>query len=251
MEQTTWPTLWGCQSYDFDKIQDTLVDNNIECMENRLSINLGLGSASFLVNLPYRTVRFESFHRIFIVFSYEPNQEQIGQKGILDITKPTHNTNAIFAAQWIHFAMRLNPDIPKYLQVLIGWLEKGNSLMDEEIFLHVAIFFLVKEGYIPSLESIVEKHRELPPPELYADQIRPIQRKFTRFSKIFACKLFLVEVVASDFFQFIKGFNVEEGYMNTYTGDIGLKIESEDIIDNSGLTVLHPYYSNITLLPFK
>ena len=39
--------------------------------------------------------------------------------------------------------------------------------------------------------------------------------------------------------------------MNTYTGDIGLKIESEDIIDNSGLTVLHPYYSNITLLPFK
>merc|ERR1711990_51346 len=90
LEQTTWPTLWGCQSYDFDKIQDTLVDNNIECMENRLSINL----------------------------------EQIGQKGILDITKPTHNTNAIFAAQWIHFAMRLNPDIPKYLQVLIGWLEK-------------------------------------------------------------------------------------------------------------------------------
>ena len=64
-------------------------------------------------------------------------------------------------------------------------------------------------------------------------------------------KIFLVEVVASDFFQFIQGFNVEEGYMNTYTGDIGLKIESEDIIDNSGLTVLHPYYSNITLLPFK
>ena len=60
-----------------------------------------------------------------------------------------------------------------------------------------------------------------------------------------------VEVVASNFFQFIQGFNVEEGYMNTYTGDIGLKIESEDIIDNSGLTVLHPYYSNITLLPFK
>ena len=110
-----------------------------------------------------------------MIFLYEPSQDQIGQKGTLDITKPTHNTNAIFAAQWIHFAMRLNPDIPKYLQVLIGWLEKGNSLMDEEIFLHVAIFFLVKEGYIPSLESIVEKHRELPPPELYADQIRPIQ----------------------------------------------------------------------------
>ena len=75
--------------------------------------------------------------------------------------------------------MRLNPEIPKYLQVLIGWLEKGNSFMDEEIFLHVAIFFLVKEGYIPSLESIVVKHRELPPPELYADEVRPLQRKFT------------------------------------------------------------------------
>ena len=46
LEQTTWPTLWGCQSYDFDKIQDTLVDNNIEYIEkeNRLSINLGFGS---------------------------------------------------------------------------------------------------------------------------------------------------------------------------------------------------------------
>ena len=64
-------------------------------------------------------------------------------------------------------------------------------------------------------------------------------------------KLFLVEAVAAKFFKFIQGFNVEEGYMNTYRGDIGLKIESEDIIDNSGLTVLHPYYSNITLLPFK
>ena len=188
---------------------------------------------------------------ISMVFLYEPSQDQIGQNGTLDFTKPTHNTNAIFAAQWIHFAMRLNPDIPKYLQVLIGWLEKGNSFMDEEIFLHVAIFFLVKEGYIPSLESIVEKHRELPPPELYADEVRPLQRKFPRFSKLFACNICSVEVVASNFFQFIQGFNVEEGYMNTYTGDIGLKIESEDIIDNSGLTVLHPYYSNITLLPFK
>ena len=75
--------------------------------------------------------------------------------------------------------MRLNPEIPKYLQVLIGWLEKGNSFMDEEIFLHVAIFFLAKEKYIPSLESIVENHRELPPPELYADEVRPLQCKFT------------------------------------------------------------------------
>ena len=53
LEQNTWPTLWGCQSYDFDKVQDTLVDNNIEYIEkeNRLSINLGLGSQSFSSSL--------------------------------------------------------------------------------------------------------------------------------------------------------------------------------------------------------
>ena len=70
LEQTTWPTLWGCQSYDFDKIQDTLVDNNIEYMEkeNRLSINLGLGSASFPINLPNGSIRIlrKNIYRILM-----------------------------------------------------------------------------------------------------------------------------------------------------------------------------------------
>ena len=44
LEQTNWPTLWRCQSHDFDQIQDTLVDNNIEYMEkeNHLSGDIGL-----------------------------------------------------------------------------------------------------------------------------------------------------------------------------------------------------------------
>ena len=41
--------------------------------------------------------------------------------------------------------------------------------------------------------------------------------------------------------------------MNTYNGEIGRKSDSQEdeIIMSSGLTVLHPYYTHITLLPFS
>ena len=53
------------------------------------------------------------------------------------------------------------------------------------------------------------------------------------------------------FVEFVREFDEQNCYMNTYTGEIGQKSESIDIEGNTGLTVLHPYYSNITLLPFQ
>ena len=35
--------------------------------------------------------------------------------------------------------------------MLLGWLRQGGSAMDEEIFVHVAIFYLSSNGYIPTL----------------------------------------------------------------------------------------------------
>ena len=37
--------------------------------------------------------------------------------------------------------------VTNYLQVLLGWLRQGGSAMDEEIFIHVAIFYLSKLGF--------------------------------------------------------------------------------------------------------
>ena len=62
---------------------------------------------------------------------------------------------------------------------------------------------------------------------------------------------FLVETAAGDFVKFVRTFDMANCYMNTYTGEIGQKSESIDVESNTGLTVLHPYYSNITLLPFQ
>ena len=44
-----------------------------------------------------------------------------------------------------------SPQVTNYLQVLLGWLRQGGSAMDEEIFVHVAIFYLSCNGYIPTL----------------------------------------------------------------------------------------------------
>ena len=49
--------------------------------------------------------------------------------------------------------------------------------MDEEIFLHVAVFFLVKNNIIPPLESIVSNYRELPRPSEITDQISSFERE--------------------------------------------------------------------------
>ena len=35
--------------------------------------------------------------------------------------------------------MRLNPDIPKYLQVLIGWLEKENSFTSKLMLVDLSL----------------------------------------------------------------------------------------------------------------
>ena len=94
----------------------------------------------------------------------------------LSISRPTHNTNAILSAQWISFVARLDPTVASYLQVLLGWLRQGGSAMDEEIFVHVAIFYLTKHGFIPTLESIVAEHRHLPAPKDYG-LLREIKRK--------------------------------------------------------------------------
>jgi len=57
--------------------------------------------------------------------------------------------------------------------------------------------------------------------------------------------------MTSSFFKFIQEFDTESSYMNTYNGEVGIKNETDEDLHGTGLTVLHPYYTNITLLPFK
>ena len=72
--------------------------------------------------------------------------------------------NTTLAAEWLHFCIRIHPIVPQVLQVLLTWLPKSESEMDEEIFVHFAIFFLVHEGYLPSLEKVITAKGELPFP---------------------------------------------------------------------------------------
>ena len=57
--------------------------------------------------------------------------------------------------------------------------------------------------------------------------------------------------MTSSFFKFIQEFDTDSSYMNTYNGEVGIKNETDEDLHGTGLTVLHPYYTNITLLPFK
>jgi len=199
LESDTWVDLWGCKSAPLEPIIEQLDELSLSTVEKEhcLTVNLEGGKT-------------------------------------LSISRPTHNTNAILSAQWISFVARLDPAVASYLQVLLGWLRQGGSAMDEEIFVHVAIFYLTKHGFVPTLESIVAEHRHLPAPNEYC-----LLREIT------------LDTAARDFVEFVRTFDIANCYMNTYTGAIGNKSESADVEANDGLTVLHPYYSNITLLPFQ
>ena len=75
--------------------------------------------------------------------------------GILNIIKRDYVLNYTLAAEWIHYCLRINPMVPKLLQILLPWLKKSNSEMDEEIFIHFVLFYLVHSKHIPSLEAVM------------------------------------------------------------------------------------------------
>ena len=67
--------------------------------------------------------------------------------------KKDYVTPFVLAAEWVHFCIRLNPKVAQVLQVLNTWLKKSQSEMDEEVFVHFVLFFLVHKKFIPSLEN--------------------------------------------------------------------------------------------------
>jgi len=60
---------------------------------------------------------------------------------------------------------------------------------------------------------------------------------------------FSVGKIVGKFFKFMKTANIEEDLYNTFDGRVSKKADVEDFIGCPGLSILHPYYEHILLLP--
>ena len=69
--------------------------------------------------------------------------------------KKDYVTPFVLAAEWVHFCVRFDPKVAQVLQVLNSWLKKSESDMDEGVFVHFVLFYLVHKKYIPSLENVM------------------------------------------------------------------------------------------------
>ena len=67
--------------------------------------------------------------------------------------------NSVLASEWVHFCVRVSPIVPKLLQVLLAWRKKADSEMDEEIFIHFILFYLVHRKHIPSEVELIDQKK--------------------------------------------------------------------------------------------
>lgn len=198
VKKETWPNLYGAQTCEDEILKAYLSENKYDFKEN---------ISRFCIKT---------------------------EAGVLNIAKRDFVLNTTLAAEWLHFCIRIHPIVPQVLQVLLTWLPKSESEMDEEIFVHFAIFFLVHEGYLPSLEKVITAKGGLPFP--------------SEVEHLVASDLDLGQIVGK-FFKFMKSANIEEDLYNTFDGRVSKKADIEDFIGCPGLSILHPYYEHILLLP--
>ncbi|CAG5114258.1 Oidioi.mRNA.OKI2018_I69.chr2.g8320.t1.cds [Oikopleura dioica] len=179
VKENTWPDLYGAQACEDEVLKNYLDENSFDFEEkiNRFSVST--------------------------------------DAGILNIAKRDFVLNTTLAAEWLHFCIRIDPIVPQVLQVLLTWLSKSESDMDEEIFVHFVIFFLVHEGYLPSLEKVILQRGGLPIP--------------AEKENLVASDLDLGKIVGK-FFQFMKNANIEEDLFNTFDGRVAKKADIEDFI---------------------
>jgi len=212
----------------------------------------------------------------------------------MNIIRRDYVLNFTLAAEWIHYCVRVHPMVSTLLHVLLSWLKNSQTDMDEEVFIHFVLFYLVHRRHIPSLEYVMEGRKKgeviIPAPDettffgngptaprmtIFYEAF--LWLSFLIFGKIFSTKnippkifdrkllaesfvtiilnfilfIYLVSILAADFFKFMQTFDVENLYLNTFNGEIGKKDEAEEPLwqHNIGLTILHPFYDHILLLP--